>query len=118
MSAYINALNASVEAEERKYAEAVHDTNKQARERLTSLESRVEKLLSTIPLEVQREGMSLQSLQAQLKGRWIGDCHPGELGAALRRMGYRRVRRWRGDDKVFRALWFPSNEPALNLASV
>ena len=34
--------------------------------------------------------------QRPLKGRWRGNCHPGELGTALRKLGFRRERRWRG----------------------
>ena len=34
------------------------------------------------------EGLSLSSLQASLRGRSRGNCHPGELGAALRRFGF------------------------------
>jgi hypothetical protein len=46
------------------------------RERLTPLA----RLLNTIPIEIQREGFSLASLQASLRGRHRGNCHPGELG--------------------------------------
>jgi len=69
--------------------------------------TRLEKLLATIPVEIQAEGLSLNSLQASLKGRWRGSCHPGELGKALRKLGFKRVRRWSGGDG-FKALWFPS----------
>jgi hypothetical protein len=50
--------------------------------------------LRRIPIEVQREGLSLASLQASLRGRWRGLCHPGELGTALRTLGFKRKRRW------------------------
>src|ERR1700730_4751105 len=39
-------------------------------------------LLATIPLDLQREGLSLSSLQASLRGRWRGNCHPGEPARA------------------------------------
>ena len=45
---------------------------------------RLARLLASIPVEVQREGLSLSSLQTSLRGRRRGNCHPGELGAALR----------------------------------
>lgn len=108
MSAYINALNSEVAAvaaeaqarrEEKDRAEA-----QAARERLTPLEDRLARLLATIPLDVQREGLSLPTLQASLRGRWRGSCHPGELGTALRKLGFIRQRRWRGEDG-FQALW-------------
>jgi hypothetical protein len=77
-----------------------------ARERLTPLEDRLARLLATIPLEMQREGLSLSTLQASLRGRWRGNAHPGEIGRALRRLGFERRRDWSGDDG-FRALWYP-----------
>jgi hypothetical protein len=78
-----------------------------ARERLTPLEERLARLLATIPIEVQREGHSLASLQASLRGRWRGLCHPGELGTALRKLGFTRERRWHVSTG-FRALWYPT----------
>ena len=71
--------------------------------RLTPLEDRLTRLLATIPLDAQREGLSLAALQASLRGRRRGNCHPGELGAALRRLGFERRRDWSGVDG-FRAV--------------
>jgi hypothetical protein len=39
-----------------------------ARARLTPLDERLSQLLATIPLDVQREGLSLAALQASLGG--------------------------------------------------
>jgi hypothetical protein len=72
--------------------------------RLTPLDERLTRLLAMVPLEVQREGLSLTALQASLRGRGRGNCHPGELGAALRRAGFERQRDWSGVDG-FRAIW-------------
>jgi hypothetical protein len=41
--------------------------------------------------------------------RWRGHCHPGELGAALRKLGFKRERRWR-DASGFQALWYPTDK--------
>jgi len=113
MSAYINALRASAQAE---IAERnkIHEAEKQVeqmavRERLIPLELRLKKLLATIPVEIQAEGLALTTLQASLKGRWRGSCHPGELGTALRKLGYKRVRKWSGEAE-FRALWYPISQ--------
>jgi hypothetical protein len=76
------------------------------RVRLTPLDARLTPQLTTIPLDVQREGLSLASLRASLRGRSRGNCHPGELGAALRRLGFVRRRDWHGTDG-FRAVWYP-----------
>jgi hypothetical protein len=90
------------EREERARAEA-----EAARVRLTPLDERLTRLLATIPLGVQREGLSLSSLQASLRGRSRGNCHPGELGAALRRLGFERRRDYSRGAEGFRALWYP-----------
>jgi hypothetical protein len=106
MSAYIKQLNAAVAAKQAQRAEEQeHAAAQAARERLTPLQDRLARLLATIPLDVQREGLSLASLQASLRGRWWENVHPGELGTALRKLGFRRERRWT-DDAGFRALWF------------
>jgi hypothetical protein len=78
-----------------------------ARVRLTPLDERLARLLATIPIEVQREGLSLSSLQASLRGRSQGNCHPGELGSAMRKLKFVRRRNWRGDAPGFSALWYP-----------
>lgn len=104
MSAYISGLAAIVEAEHAQEAERQRAYEAAARERLTPLEVRLARLLTTIPLEVQREGLSLAELQSSLRGRWRGRCHPGELGEALRKLSFVRERRWRAGDG-FRALW-------------
>jgi hypothetical protein len=108
MSAYIQKLLAAqavaeAEAEARR-EEKDRAAAQVARERLTPLEDRLARLLATIPLDVQREGLSLPTIQASLRGRWRGNAHPGEIGRALRALKFTRVRRWRGDDG-FQALW-------------
>lgn len=95
-------------AEQARRDEKARAETQAARARLTPLEDRLTRLLATIPIGLQREGLSLASLQASLRGRWRGNCHPGELGAAMRQLGFQRARRWRGDPESFRALWYPS----------
>ena len=108
MSAYIQELQAAVEreyAEQQKIRDEEARANIQAaRERLTPIEERLARVLATIPVDLQAEGLSLTSLQTSLRGRWRGNCHPGELGTALRKLGFARSRRWRGEGG-FRAVW-------------
>jgi hypothetical protein len=104
LSAYINALNALVAGEQARHLARDRAAINAARERLTPLEERLSRLLMTIPVEVQREGLSLASLQASLRGRWRGVCHPGELGTALRKLGFKRERRWHNEGG-FQAVW-------------
>jgi hypothetical protein len=104
MSAYIAALNAAVERDRAQHAEKVRAKTQAARERLTPLETRLARVLAPIPVELQREGLSLSLLQASLRGRWRGNCHAGELGTALRKLGFKRERRWHDNDG-FQAVW-------------
>jgi hypothetical protein len=111
MSAYIQQLNAAVAKEQAQReldrAEKQRIATQAAREKLTPLEERLSRLLATIPIEIQREGLSLASLQASLRGRHRGNCHPGELGTALRKLGFKRERRWH-NEAGFCALWYPT----------
>lgn len=75
-------------------------------ERLTPLEDRLAKLLATIPPEVKSQGLSLPAIRNMLAGKWRGKCHPGELGTALRHLGYERRRNWSQGSQSFSALWF------------
>ena len=99
---YIQDLNAGADIaraqweEKKRAAQAVHE--------LAPLDQRLKKLLAKIPLAVQREGLSLSSLQASLRGRQREHAHAGEVGTALRRANFYRVRRWTGPDG-FRAVW-------------
>ena len=109
MSAYIRKLQEELKEQESRLSEELRENRAKstaARRRLTPLEDRVARVLDTIPMDVQREGLSLATLQTSLKGRWRGSCHPGELGVALRKLGYQRRRQWRDNDG-FRSLWFP-----------
>jgi len=75
-------------------------------ERLTPLEDRLAKLLTTIPLEIKNQGLSLPAIRNMLAGKWRGKCHPGELGIALRKLGYQRRRNWSNETQSFCALWY------------
>jgi hypothetical protein len=78
-------------------------------ERLTPLEDRLAKLLANIPAEIKSQGLSLPALRTMLAGKWRGKCHPGELGIALRRLGYERRRNWSDGIQSFCALWYQSD---------
>lgn len=105
MSYYISRLAETSERETVELASLKAAHADDIRERLNPLQDRLARLLATIPAEVLAEGVSLSSLQSGLKGRRRGSCHPGELGAALRKAGFVRRRQW-SDDDGFRSLWF------------
>lgn len=104
MAAYLKSLAIGLEDVEQERLKIRAAEIYAARERLTPLEDRLARLLGTIPVEIQREGLSLAALQTSLRGRWRGACHPGELGAALRRLGFERRRCWKKAEG-FSALW-------------
>ena len=111
MNAYLNVLNSEVEAQRinRDAAQVAQAdaASIAAREKLIPLDDRLARVVASIPAEVQREGLPITALQAQLRARGRGHsrCHVGELGEALRRLGFVRRRRWRGES--FQALWYP-----------
>ena len=107
MKTYITALNASVEREREQREQRARETVQQARERLAPVEDRLSRLLAAIPREVQSGGLSLPALRSALRGRWRGSAHPGDVGRAMRKLGFVRRRDWRGGEHEFRALWFP-----------
>jgi hypothetical protein len=74
---------------------------------LAPLPARLQKLLETLPSSEQRQGLSLLDLQVRLRGRKGGLPHIGELGAAIRRLGWQRRRRWSDHDAAFAAKWYP-----------
>lgn len=84
-----------------------HQAEAEWRERLTPLEERLAKLLATIPNEIKSQGLSLPAIRTMLAGKWRGKCHPGELGLALRRLGFKRRRNWSDGSQSFCALWYP-----------
>jgi hypothetical protein len=76
---------------------------------LPPLHTRLQKLLDTIPSSEQRQGLSLLDLQVRLRGRKGGLPHIGELGAATRRLGWQRRRRWSDHNAAFAAKWHPKD---------
>ena len=107
MRAYLAELNAHA-AEHRAQDDAVKQAQAAAeRDRRASLDDRLKHLLGTIPPEVQDEGLSIISVQVMLRppGSERSCCTAGQLGDALRRLGFVRERRWRDGRSSFRALW-------------
>jgi hypothetical protein len=102
---YLDELKIAIEAGSKSSQQKEIKEAEKWRHALTPLEDRVKKILADIPDEIKRSGLSLNALQKMLSGRWRGHCHPGELGQALRKLGYVRVRHWSGDKSGFVALW-------------
>ncbi len=110
MTTYLETVQAQSEDEKSNKLATREASNQKSeaewKERLTPLEDRLAKLLVTIPTEIKSQGLSLPAIRTMLAGRWRGKCHPGELGIALRRLGYERRRNWVVGSESFSALWF------------
>jgi hypothetical protein len=101
----IYAADVQIDLDQAIAARRADEQRRANEERLTPLEDRLRRLLTNIPIEAQREGLSLIALQQQLRARGRGRiCHVGELGLALRRLGFERVRRW-SNSREFGAVW-------------
>jgi hypothetical protein len=103
LKSYLNELNAHVEEQH-----AVTQARQEAKAaRRTLLDDRLARLLSAISPDVQAAGLSIVELQVMLRPRGSerSCCTAGQLGDALRRLGFVRERRWRDSRSSFRALW-------------
>ena len=74
---------------------------------LAPLHTRLQRLLDTIPYNAQHQGLSLLELQACLRGRKGGLPHIGEMGAAMRKLGWQRHRVWSNENTAFSSRWYP-----------
>lgn len=111
MSTYMDSVRAQSDTQISNKLAAREASNQKSEaewtERLTPLEDRLAKLLATMPPEIKSQGLSLTVLRNMLAGKWRGNCHPGELGVALRKLGYERQRNWGDATQGFSAKWHP-----------
>jgi hypothetical protein len=77
---------------------------------LAPLDARLQRVLDQIPQSTQLEGLSLLDLQVRLRGRKGGLPHIGELGAAIRRLGWQRRRQWSDETTSFSSKWYPPDK--------
>src|SRR5579872_6498653 len=112
---YIRELNKAVERDRAELEAKKQEREKDRAERFAPLEIRLAKFLSTIPEARRQEGLSIAELQPRLVGRHRGHARSGDIGAAMRKLGYIRVRCWHRSsqhgDSGFRALWYPPPKP-------
>lgn len=76
---------------------------------LTPLLDRLKKLIESLPPAQRQQGLSLEFYRERVQGRQAGrKAHAGELGAALRKLGYVRRRAWcKSEGGGFKATWWP-----------
>jgi hypothetical protein len=110
MSTYMDSVRAQSETQISNKLATREASNQKSEaewtERLTPLENRLAKLLANIPADIKSQGLSLPALRTMLAGKWRGKCHPGELGVALRLLGFKRRRNWSDVSQSFCTLWF------------
>jgi len=96
----------------REFVKVQPQTNavEQQRASLGSLDERLRRVLGHIPQNTQMEGLSIMNLQACLRGRKGGLPHIGELGAAMRRLGWQRRRAWSDETTSFSSKWYPPDK--------
>ena len=88
----------------------VNDINLSTDPPLAPLPTRLQRLLATIPDCAKHQGLVLMELQAQLRGRKGGLPHIGEMGAAMRKLGWRRRRKWSDEAAAFSSKWYPMDQ--------
>lgn len=115
MPTYLERVKAKFEQEKAERAEEKQSVESaradQWRDQMRPLRERLTDLLTTVPDDVKRNGVSLSELQVQLRGRKASKAHCGEVATALRQLGYRRVRVWKqSDDAGFNAVWKATGE--------
>ena len=106
LKSYLNELNAHV-AEQHAVTQARQAAKAAAERDLATLDGKLKALLGTIPPDVQADGLSIIAVQVMLRPRGSerSCCTAGQLGDALRRLGFVRERRWHDGRSSFRALW-------------
>jgi hypothetical protein len=79
------------------------------RDTATPLVDRLKSVIAGIPPEHEHEPRTLEFFRERLAGRTPGTkAHDGELGTALRRLGWVRKRNWHGTTSSgYASLWFP-----------
>jgi len=101
MTAYVTSLENAVRDDVTAREEASSRMNQ---ERFRPLEERIARLLRNVPIENQLGGLPIAFFQASLRGRQRASAQAGEIGTALRRLGFERRRSWKKGEG-FSALW-------------
>jgi len=78
----------------------------QAIKRTKPLEQQITELMATLPPQVRNRPWSMAELVKQLSGKYRDRPHAQNVGEALRRLGWRRVRLWR-DGADGQRVWIP-----------
>lgn len=101
------AARMQAKAEEARTLRAEHQARiaQEQAEMNRPMADRVRDAIAKIPPEEVETGIRLEALAAMLPGKYKGHAQPKEVGAALRELGYVRVRSWRKAEEGFRSTW-------------
>lgn len=86
---------------------ATEQRERRWRDRLSPLDDRLRRILDNIPNSIKAEGVRLPPLVHQLAGRTRQHPSQGDVGKALRRLGWRRRRDWSNGDEGYPAVCYP-----------
>lgn len=119
MNTWIDTFNATQQTIEEQLA-AKAEAQRQAREakraarhaiRFQPMEQRIERILARLSPDERAVPRHIEffqtALQAKYPARGAGRASLGEIGQGLRRLGWRRERRWCHQESGFRSIWHP-----------
>ncbi len=119
MNTWIESFNATQQTLEEQLA-AKAEAQRQAREakraarhaiRFQPMDQRIERILAGLLPEERAKprhiGFFQTALSAKYPARGAGRASLGEIGQGLRRLGWRRERRWSHQESGFRSIWHP-----------
>ena len=104
---FFQSLKEAAERQQHECQSTESDQLAQFRETSTPLIDRLEKLIASIPEEERNVPRPLEFFRTRLRGVEGRGAHPGQVGEALRKLGFTRKRAWSAVDDGFRALWMP-----------
>jgi hypothetical protein len=103
---YIAQLNSEVLPETQNIGNEVPTNSPQ--ETLTPLTERIQKLIASLPECERNTPKTMEFFQTRLRGRKGKTAHVGEIGEALRKLGWIRKRAWSDHEMGFRGYWYPN----------
>lgn len=86
----------------------------QLRERRSPIRDRLQAALASLPVELAQDGLTWDQITPLVMGRRGGRPSTKELSAALRALGWTRVRLW-SVDPPSAMVWYPPNSEAAAL---
>jgi len=109
MKHYIEELQAVAEQAQRQRDVGLHGPHKDRRiQNDTPLTEQIEALMRSLPPAQRDRAWSMEELVLRLQGRYNERPSAGDVGIALRRLGWTRIRDW-SEDACGRRVW-RSNE--------